>query len=73
MRDYVVRRAREVKQYKRMAKLIGVGEFWLQKLSTAKSIPNPGAEDIEKCYYFYKGLESDHPPRRNGHRKSVPA
>lgn len=69
MRDYVVRRAREVKQYRLMAKRIGVGEFWLQKLSTKRSIPNPGASDIEKCFHFYKSMET--PVRRNGHRKAA--
>lgn len=58
MREYVVRRAREVGRYKETAELIGVGEFWLQKLATKRSIPNPGSEAIEKCYRFYKLLES---------------
>lgn len=64
MREYVVRRAREVGRYRETAALIGVGEFWLQKLATKKSIPNPGSEAIEKCYRFFKSVETKH--RRNG-------
>lgn len=56
MTAYVVRRAREVKDYKRVAKETEVGFDWLNKLSQG-AIPNPGAERIERLHGYYKRLE----------------
>lgn len=60
MRQYVVRRAREVKDYKRVASEAKVGYDWLNKIAR-DAIPNPGVEQVEKLYHYYKGLEV---PRR---------
>lgn len=59
MRNYVVRRAFEVKSYKRVARESGIGEDayeWLCKLARDE-IPNPGAERIEMLFHYYKRLE----------------
>ena len=53
MRDYVVRRAREVKDYKRVAAKANVGYDWLNKIAQ-DAIANPGSEQIERLYKYYK-------------------
>lgn len=60
MRQYVVRRAREVKDYKRVALEAGVGYDWLNKIAR-DAIPNPGVEQVEKLFHYYKAREV---PRR---------
>ena len=70
MRQYVVRRAFEVKAYRRVARDSGIGEEafeWLKILARGK-IPNPGSDRIEKLFRHYKLLESKE--RRNGHRRA---
>jgi hypothetical protein len=56
MRQYVVRRAGEVKQYQRVADETGVGLSWLQKLARG-AIPNPNYNDLETLFLYYKRLE----------------
>jgi hypothetical protein len=60
MKEYVVRRAREVKDYKRVSSEAQVGYDWLNKIAQ-DAIPNPGVEQIERLYHYYKRLE---PKRR---------
>ncbi len=60
MRNYVVRRAREEKNYRRHADAMGLDENWLSKIAQ-DAIPDPGVVKIEKAYHYYKGLE----PKRN--------
>ena len=71
MREYVVRRAGQVKRYKTVARESGIGESrweWLKRLARG-DIGNPGADSIEILYKHYKLLESKE--RRNGHRRSA--
>jgi hypothetical protein len=56
MLEYVVRRAAEVKQYKRVADDTGVGYSWLTKLAQGR-IPKPNYGDIETLFFYYKALE----------------
>lgn len=60
MKEYVVRRARQVKDYKRVAAEADVGYDWLNKIAR-DAIPNPGVRQIERLYHYYKRLE---PKRR---------
>lgn len=62
MKEYVVRRAREVKDYKRVAAEAKVGYDWLNKIAQ-DAIPNPGVDQIERLYHFYK-LEETKKRRR---------
>lgn len=60
MRDYVVRRAGEVKDYRRVVEEAGIGADayeWLCKLARDE-IPNPGSRRIETLYAYYKRLEA---------------
>lgn len=60
MRDYVVRRAWEHKQYKTVARESGIGEEaweWLRKLASGV-IPNPGSDRIEKLWRYFKMNET---------------
>lgn len=69
MRDYTVRRAFAVKQYRRVARASGIGEEayeWLCKFARGE-IPNSGVDRVEKLFRYYKLLETRR--RRNGHRK----
>ncbi len=62
MKQYVVRRAFEHKNYRQVSLESGIGEDayeWLCKIARDE-IPNPGTERIEKLYHYYKRLE----PRR---------
>lgn len=56
MRDYVVRRAREVKDYKRVAAEVPVPYDWLNKISQ-NAIANPGVKNLELLFHYYKGRE----------------
>lgn len=56
MTEYVVRRASEVKDYKRVSAAADVGFDWLNKLARG-AIDNPGSARIERLYHFYKRLE----------------
>ena len=56
MRDYVVRRAAEEKRYREVSDETEVGYEWLCKLARDE-IPNPGADRIERLFYYYKRLE----------------
>lgn len=59
MTQYVVRRAREHKQYRRVVRETGLGEDvyeWLCKLAQG-AIPNPGSNRIEILYPYYKALD----------------
>lgn len=59
-RQYAVRRAAEVKQYKRVVRESGLGEGayeWLCKFARG-DIPNPGSDRVEKLARFYKRLEA---------------
>lgn len=62
MRDYVVRRAREVKDYKRVSKEADVPYDWLNKIAQ-DAIENPGVKNLERLYHYYKRQEMK-PPRR---------
>lgn len=60
MRQYVVRRAFEHKQYRGVVEDMGWDDGvveWLKKLSRDE-IDNPGADRIEKLYRHYKLLET---------------
>jgi hypothetical protein len=66
MRDYAVRRALEVKQYRKCARESGIGEEafeWLSKFAR-NEIPNSGVSRVEKLYRYYKMLESQGRRRR---------
>lgn len=56
MRDYVVRRAREVKRYREVSENTGVNYHWLCKLAQDE-IDNPGVIDIERLHVYYRALE----------------
>lgn len=56
MKQYVVRRAREVKDYKRVSAEAKVGYDWLNKIAQ-DAIENPGVSQIERLYHYYKRLE----------------
>lgn len=63
MTQYVVRRACEVKGYKRVAEKNDVGFDWLNKLAQG-AIENPGSRRIERLYHYYKRLESPRQKRK---------
>lgn len=66
MREYAVRRAFEVKQYRKVLRETGIGEDkleWMNKFARDQ-IPNPGADRVEVLYRYYKSLEPMR--RRNG-------
>jgi transcriptional regulator with XRE-family HTH domain len=69
MRQYVSRRAWEMKNYREVAKKAGVGEEWLKKIAR-NEIPNPGIEGLEKAYNYFRSLEAN---GRRGMRKRVAA
>lgn len=57
MRQYVVRRAFQEKNYRQVSDENKVGFEWLRKLANDQ-IANPGADKIEKLYRYYKLLET---------------
>jgi hypothetical protein len=63
MREYVIRRVREVKNYRETAEKADLGEEWLRKIAQ-DAIANPGLERMEKAYRYFRSLEG------NGKRKS---
>jgi hypothetical protein len=63
MRQYVVRRAFQVKRYREIAEANDVGYEWLCKLAR-NAIKQPGADRIEKLHRFYRSLESNGKSRR---------
>lgn len=66
MKTYAVRRAREVKSYRRVAVESGIGEDayeWLCKFARGE-IPNSGVDRVEKLYHYYKLLEAKHRRQR---------
>jgi hypothetical protein len=54
--QYVIRRAREVKRYRKVAAASQVGYEWLCKLARGE-IKNPGSEAIERLEVYYRELE----------------
>jgi transcriptional regulator with XRE-family HTH domain len=56
MKQYVIRRAGEVKRYQAVASATGVNRHWLAKLAIGK-IPRPNYDDIQKLHDYYRGLE----------------
>lgn len=72
MAQYVIRRAREEKRYRRVVKDMGwePGTVeWMRKLALDQ-IKNPGSDRIEALYRHYKLLEATS-KRKNGHRKEA--
>lgn len=69
MREYVTRRAAEVKNYREVAKRAGVGEEWLKKIAR-DVIPNPGIDGLEKLHTYFRSLEAN---GKRGVRKRVAA
>lgn len=65
MLQYVVRRAFEVKRYRRVAEETDVGYEWLCKLARDE-IKEPGAIKIERLHRYYSALESNGKKRRRG-------
>ncbi len=63
MREYVVRRAFEVKNYRRVAEQNNVGYWWLRSLALDR-IGQPGVDNVEKLHRFYRSLESNGKNRR---------
>ena len=56
MRQYVVRRAGEVKRYREVAEKTKLGYEWLCKLAR-DLIEQPGVDRVEKLYHYYRSLE----------------
>lgn len=56
MKSYVVRRARQVKDYKRVSAEAKVPYDWLNKIAQ-DAIGNPGVKNLERLYHYYKRLE----------------
>ena len=60
MREYAVRRAFEVKNYRKVLRDTGIGEEayeWMAKFAQGR-IPNPGSDRVEILYRYYKLLET---------------
>jgi len=60
MKDYVLRRAGQIKNYRRVCVESGIGEDayeWLRKF-VRDQIDNPGIERIEALYHYYKLAET---------------
>lgn len=53
MKQYVIRRAFEHKQYKSVAAETAVGEEWLRKLAR-NLIGKPNVDAVEKLWRYYK-------------------
>jgi hypothetical protein len=61
LREYVVRRAGEVRDYKRVCKESGIGMeayWWLRKLAAAPKDMNLGYNRLKRLATYYKLLEA---------------
>jgi hypothetical protein len=56
MKQYVIRRAAEVKRYREVARATGVNYHWLTKLAQGR-IPKPNFDDIQTLHDHYRALE----------------